>query len=167
MWNWFEIIGAKKKTKFVFNRCCDPSVRPARVMWSIGIIPHTKQKDTPMMMSWLSSIKTSKGLCPALVAPVQPPNLIEYKKISNEFIFKKTIEIENIKIPPFFLNYLSSNSRRFDSIVCVCVAGCLFLSLSLSLVHMVISKANWIVVDAINAPRSLYALGTLSLLPAI
>ncbi len=127
---------ASKKTKFVFNnRCCDPSVRPARVMWSIGIIPHTKQKHTPMMMMMMSSIKTSKGLCPALVAPVQPPNLIEYKKNIKWIYFQKDHRNRKHQNSSFFYYYLPSNSRRLDIFDRVCVCRWLPLSLSLSCSH--------------------------------
>jgi hypothetical protein len=80
---------------------------------------------------------------------------------------KKTIEIENIKIPIFFFLIICHPipDAWIYSIVCVSLAAS--FSLSLSRAHGIILKANWIVVDAINAPRSLYALGTLSLLPAI
>lgn len=78
---------------------------------------------------------------------------------------KRPSKSKTSKFLLFLKNYLSSNSRRLDIFDRVCVCRWLPLSLSVSLVHMVISKANWIVVDAINAPRSHYALGTLSLSP--
>ena len=77
----------------------------------------------------VNEVKFSKGLCPALVAPVQPSNLIEYKNILNEFI-KKSTEIVNIKIPPIFI--ICHPIPDVYIYLIVCVSSCLFLSLSLS-----------------------------------